>query len=339
MLKILNIKDPHLRVGFNSPIGRRLDEFEDDIFSKIEQIASICIRESVDLITIAGDVFDIKEPSRYHLANLSKLHEILTRLKESTNLKLILTIAGNHDLPHSSRAMRAKSVYGYFLKIGLITSVADTPKIIKLKGVEVKIGGIDFNPSLTSLSKEIRAYNAENDVRARYNVLMLHEHVIPNKDMADSTTKYLGGKYSYFKIFKLCSNVDCIIAGHYHKGYPTYKKGGKVIVNNWNLTRLARNYYVLNKEHIPNVVIVTFKRNGIETEDIDLKVRDYTSAIIKEEIDKEISDQMELTTFLEGVDNLKGGFDSGHEAVDTLSPKQKNLLDGLMLEAKDILQR
>lgn len=335
--KSLNIKDSHFRLGFKAPKGRDEEEFEKDVFSKVDQICKICRDNKVHIITIAGDVFDIKEASRYTIVQLTLLHTILTKLRESTILKKIVTIAGNHDLPNSSRAMKEKSVYGYFKRIGILTDIHDTEIIFTNNKFNVSYYGLDYNNKLSELNKEMARYDSKIKPENTYRNILIHEHLLKKDDLKKREAKYLGNRFTYGWALNKYPSIDVFIAGHYHFGYPTYKsKEGKVIINNWNLIRLARNYYVLNGEHIPNVVITKFTTNGIDTEDLPLRVREYAKAINIEELQEESEDILNVQDFVDRINNSSVSDDIKSEI--TLTKRQTDMFNEILEEAKTEVQ-
>lgn len=335
--KSLNIKDSHFRLGFKAPKGRDEEEFEKDVFSKVEQICKICIENKVHIITIAGDVFDIKEASRYTIVQLTLLHKILTMLRESTIMKMIVTIAGNHDLPNSSRAMKEKSVYGYFKRIGLLTDIHDTELVFTNKSFNISYYGLDYNNKLSELNKEMAKYDSKTKPDNTYRNILIHEHLLKKDDLKTREAKYLGNRFTYGWALKKYPTIDVFIAGHYHYGYPTFKnRDGRIIINNWNLIRLARNYYVLNGKHIPNVVITTYTKNDISTEDISLKVREYAKAINIEELEEVSDDILDVQEFVDRINNSSVSDDIQSEIV--LTKRQKELFQEIIEEAKTEVQ-
>lgn len=337
-LRTLNLKDTHFRLGFTAPKGRSDEEFSGDIFNKVSQIERLCIQNKVDLITIAGDVFDIKEASRYTIKQLSLLLKILTQLRNSTRLKLLLTIAGNHDLPNSSRAMKSKSVYGFFQKLGLIEDIHHSELTYNLNNkFQVSFYGIDYTNKITQLNKEIKEYhNTIKPKPSHYKTLMIHEHLLRKNDMQKKEAKYLGNKSTYEAMLKKYPNINVFIAGHYHYGYDTYHSGDRVIINNWNLTRLARNYYVLNGSHKPNVVITTYTRKGITTKDIDLEVREYVKVINEEELKEAENINIEIQEFVEKINDSK--IAKGVISNIKLNNRQQELLESILEESKTEVQ-
>lgn len=336
--KSLNIKDSHFRLGFKAPAGRDEEEFEKDVFNKVLQICDICIANKVDVITIAGDVFDIKESSRYTITQLTLLHDVLSLLKNSTTQKKILTIAGNHDLPNSSRAMKSKSVYGYFSRIGLLEELHEKEYLFKLNNFNVSFYGLDYNNKLTELNKEMAIYDKTKKPIRTHRTLLIHEHLLKKDDLTKRESKYLGNRFTYGWALTKYPSIDVFIAGHYHFGYDTFKnKSGRIIINNWNLIRLARNYYVLNGEHIPNVVITTYTKGSIDTEDISLKVRDYVEAIDLESIQEQPEDTLNVLDFVERIN--KSRVSDSIESKIKLTPRQLDLFNEIIEESKTEVQQ
>src|SRR5690606_14178459 len=87
MLKILHTADWHL--------GKRLQEFSrlEEQKEVLEEIIGIAENEKVDLVVLAGDIFDAFNPS--HEA-VELLYRTLRRLSNN-GLRPIIAISGNHD--------------------------------------------------------------------------------------------------------------------------------------------------------------------------------------------------------------------------------------------------
>lgn len=81
-MRILHIADCHL--------GRR--GREEHIFSQLGRVAEVCLRERVDLLLIAGDLFDGANPPP---VLKERLLEVLTPLRER-GIR-VLALCGNHD--------------------------------------------------------------------------------------------------------------------------------------------------------------------------------------------------------------------------------------------------
>ncbi len=93
-MKILHTADWHLGKKLND--FSRLEEQEE----VLNEICSIADDNDVNVVVIAGDLFDTFNPSA-EAQNL--FYKTLHRLSKSGN-RLVLTIAGNHDMPERIEA-------------------------------------------------------------------------------------------------------------------------------------------------------------------------------------------------------------------------------------------
>lgn len=121
-MKILHTSDWH--------IGQRLhakDRFQEHekFFDWLLQIIK---DKQVDLLLIAGDIFDVGYPSN---AALQQYYRFLTRCKESTCQKVIIT-GGNHDYVSTLNAPQS------LLQALNISVIGGVPELIEQEIVEVK---------------------------------------------------------------------------------------------------------------------------------------------------------------------------------------------------------
>ena len=87
MLKILHTADWHL--------GKRLQEFSrlEEQKEVLDEICSIADQEEIDLVLLAGDIFDTFNPA--HEA-VELLYKTLRRLSKN-GTRPVIAISGNHD--------------------------------------------------------------------------------------------------------------------------------------------------------------------------------------------------------------------------------------------------
>ncbi|WP_333575010.1 metallophosphoesterase family protein [Sphingobacterium sp.] len=89
-MKILHTADWHL--------GKRLDSFSriDEQVLVMDEIVDIADRENVDLVIIAGDLFDAFNPG---VEAIELFYRTIKRLTKN-GIRPVIAIAGNHDSPH-----------------------------------------------------------------------------------------------------------------------------------------------------------------------------------------------------------------------------------------------
>ncbi|HDI74563.1 MAG TPA: DNA repair exonuclease, partial [Thermoprotei archaeon] len=93
LIKILHTADLHLGAGSTVGGKKRVE----DILNSFKRVTEIALREEVDILLIAGDIFHTPRPSSnifYSFAELTK------RLFEKG--VRIVAAAGNHDVPKSA---------------------------------------------------------------------------------------------------------------------------------------------------------------------------------------------------------------------------------------------
>ena len=87
MLKILHTADWHL--------GKRLQEYTRIAEQKLvlDEICQVADQEEVDLVLLAGDIFDAFNPSH---ESVELLYKTLRRLSKN-GMRPVVAISGNHD--------------------------------------------------------------------------------------------------------------------------------------------------------------------------------------------------------------------------------------------------
>lgn len=312
--KFLFVKDLHIRPNnIKQPIGRT-DKYYEQIENKIKQIRDYAVNNDIQYILCAGDIFDIKARSRYTLDSILYIEKLLKLLTNEQRIKLI-TIAGNHDMPNSSREEIDRSVYGYLSRQGFLTDIAFnriqegyvlSETDFELDNPETKVYGLDYSSDNEGLKLELENLNSsidEND----FNILMLHEHLLPKKE--NIYASYI----TYDEVMKLASNFKVILAGHLHKGYPIFesKETKQVIINPWSFNRLARDYYAVSGEHIPEIVEVkvifdsTRGKQFIQYTAIPLQVEPFDKIFIKQQLSIENEYHKSITDFVSKIDEFK----------------------------------
>ena len=286
-MKFITLKDIHFRFGFKSPIGRTQD-FEAQILDKIKQVVQIAKEHNIDTLILTGDSTDIKSPSSYTLSQIQANIRAFRLLREQ--FANIYDICGNHSLPYSSIDYKQDSFYQLLCDSNLIVDLSGG-----IDKQDAYIIGIDYTPSQAQLFETMQKIDKKLSSK-KANILVIHEHLMPKGD-----TLSFGSFISYDDIVRDLKHIDYIIAGHLHRGYPTQtikNNLGKdiVIINQWNFTRLARDYYVLNQSHTPQLTIIDTQSKTHKT--IDLKCASYNDAFVKKDLQSAKNLQSNLAEFV-----------------------------------------
>ena len=317
--KILWLKDPHFRFGFKYPSGRK-DTYFEEIEAKIDNVIRIGKERNITKLGIAGDIFDIKQPSLWSGKAVTKNHKILMKLREQFD---IYTIAGNHDLIGSARSNKPQSMYSHFVESGLLIDIHDKPQ----KFGDTYLYGIDFNSDISQLKREIKAIDSKaksikvKNPKAKV-ILMFHEHCIAPEEK----DKVWGSSFNYRYVATNYKNIDVFSAGHYHKGYDTQTYRGKVFINPFNFSRLARSHYTLDGSHIPTAVELVISDKGIKYEDIPLTHRPFNESIDIEVMMKELKQEMDIGNFLSTVEDFED-ITEDEMSLDSLPIEVKNKIE------------
>lgn len=298
---ILFIKDPHFKFGLKYPSGRKETYFK-EIEAKVNDLIRIGREKNITKLGIAGDIFDVKQPSLWSGKAVTKNYSILQKLKEQFD---IYTIAGNHDLIGSARSNKKESMYSHFVESGLLTDIHDKPK--KFNGVYLY--GIDFNSDISQLKREIKAI--DNQIKAikikepkAKAILMFHEHLYPNNLKDENERKFINSSFNYRYLVTNYKNIDVFVAGHLHRGFSTRTVRNKVIINNWGFTRLARSHYTLDGSHIPTAVHLSIKGGKTIYEDIPLIHKPFNDSIDIDVMLNELKQEMNIDDFLSNIEDF-----------------------------------
>lgn len=224
-IKFIHIADTHL--------GKRqynLQERYDDFFNAFQWVLDLAIKEEVDFILIAGDIFDKKNVNP---SVLSQLFYLIRDFKATCEKILkrtipLICIEGNHDNP-------------IYTSHSWMSFLADLDLIVLLSGIynketktvefepyspethrggmyqikDTSIYGLPFFGSFTSqLFPAVQNAISNSD---NYNILMMHFGI-------EGEDKVKPGISVSPPLEKLHEIVDYMALGHYHKQYVYPKK-------------------------------------------------------------------------------------------------------------------
>jgi DNA repair exonuclease SbcCD nuclease subunit len=187
MVKILHTADIHLK------------EYKDERWEALEQLVEIGKRNTVDVLTICGDLFD-KDVDAENLR--PKIREVFSNIPFK-----VLIIPGNHD----AESYKGGMYFGedVFILTGSPFEYGD-----------VRIVGVPFEPIQgQNLLGKIRALK-ETLTPDKKNVLLCHGELLDaffsRVDFGDEgEERYMPFKLSYFEGL----NIDYVLAGHFHSKF------------------------------------------------------------------------------------------------------------------------
>ena len=117
------------------------------------------------------------------------------------------------------------------------------------------------------------------------------------------------GNYLYYqdvvKALKSNPNSRCkyLVCGHLHKGFETEVVDGITIINPWSFTRLARDSYALNDEHVPQFVALNTDSGRIAT--IDIPHKSFAESFIEAEVKRDQNLDEAIKLFIDKLSNVE----------------------------------
>lgn len=280
-MRLIAIKDPHFRFGFPPPVGRT-DQFHTQIQHKIDQLKGIRDQYGTQGLIFTGDITD--RATGFTQSQVKANMDIFAGLREAHGV--VYSIAGNHDLKFASQDYQHESFYQLLVDHALIVDIT-TPVEID----NYTLAGINFTPNA---KQQLQALDAKHTNL----IAVIHEHLVPDSDHLP-----FGHFIGYRDITAGLKNTKMIIAGHLHRGFSNQTINGVTIVNAWNLTRLARDYYTVSDQHIPQVTIID--TNDIHNPiTIDLDYEPYATAFVEKELHREAELLQNMHEFVESCKSI-----------------------------------
>jgi len=194
---LLHVSDTHL--GASRP--GRLRDREMDFYEVFDEVVEVAIRERVDAVVHAGDLFDTYRPNpqTYYYAYRS-----LRRLRDAGIPFLV--VAGQHDQPKAS-ALTPLRVLEEMELVRVLATDRPRTTVASLRSGELGIAALPYVPPQLAgeVVKELRRPDAGRRVLVAH--LLLKELGIPNAHLSVAELR--------------ASDYDYVALGDYHMRYST----------------------------------------------------------------------------------------------------------------------
>ena len=186
-IKLVHTADFHLGATFRTLRGPRLEHVRREDFRRnVERVVTECLKRSVDLLLVSGDVFHYSDPSPRDFVFFARQ---IGRLAEAG--VHVVVIAGNHDLPKVYGAqnpmqglVEAKAPYFRYLQ-----AVPSEPLVLDLRSTRVGIVPIPYvDPRVVKAAGDRTSY----DGFLRDKIGEMRDHEV----MADVDYKILMGHFT-----------------------------------------------------------------------------------------------------------------------------------------------
>lgn len=229
-MKLAHLSDLH--------IGRRFGEFDlvEDQEYILEEIIDILKRKSVDVVMLAGDIYDKLNPSEQAFRMWNDFLVGLSKLNVD-----VLVISGNHDsnerLGVGSTLLERSNIYiethytGELQKVSYDNVDIYMMPFIKpsyVRNVDSEFSGRTYHEAVAQVLE-----NVSLD-RGKYNVLMAHQFVVGRESspiLSDSESLSVGGVDAVG--VDLFDGFDYVALGHIHRPQSivrdTVRYGGSIL--------------------------------------------------------------------------------------------------------------
>ncbi len=288
-MRIALLADLHMGFGFSSP--READRREDS-FIQAEEALRLA-SERADVILIAGDLFDKRDPGIVVLERASRILNIPHRRQDS-GVKIVgdrvdprasrgvpvVAVHGNHD----TRSADRNNVLSLFHEAGVLIYVHGGRVILEKGSERVAVTGIGWIPD-----SHAEAYFRERippPLPDAYNVLLFHQ---PLKGLYPYKTRE-----TLVDISLLPRGYDIYVTGHFHY-HTEARAGGRWIVIPGSTIRTQlrdrevlddRVFYILDTkaEELEEVYLQTARRGFLYRVSVSGDVREKVRASIEDAI-------------------------------------------------------
>ncbi len=192
-----------LDIHFGKKCNIRLDNTEDVIEDKINQIISYCNDNNVKIVFIAGDIFDSCSIGRKEFI---RAYNILKKFKDN-NIELV-TIYGNHDEYRYNPNYRKDTPLNDLVNMEIIKTIDSEDKIVILTNDNIGYNIYGFPYVETQKLKEKRI--SYKDRISAFQVIIGHTFY---------DNEFMGGENNITDDDLESINCDYLILGHDHSYY------------------------------------------------------------------------------------------------------------------------
>lgn len=244
MLRLLHTADVHLGAR-HADLGERAVAQRERQFAAFVAIADLAIAEKVDLVLIAGDLFDSNvQPRR-------SVERVVGQLKRLVEARIRIVIApGTHDVYDRASIYRAYDLAAMAGAVGsdLVTVLDPDHPDVHLKALDAVVHGPCFATKRAPRSP-LAGLDVTGDKRATWHIGLLHAAVaIPGQTDADEvviTTEEIAA-----------SQLDYLALGHWHS--TSQGEAGKTVYAYAG----APEPVAVDQDRAGNVLLVTIGGEG-----------------------------------------------------------------------------
>ncbi|TYW23427.1 metallophosphoesterase family protein [Listeria monocytogenes] len=199
-IQFLHMADLHLDspfIGLSTLPQPLFSAIQESTFQSLERITTVAIKEAVDFVLIAGDIYDSEDQSVRAQARFAKEMKRL----EAANIPVFM-IHGNHDFieKHKEKLALPSNVHFFSEQVEVMSHKTTT-------GVSVNIYGFSYNERHIRSSR-VGEYKIQGD--ADFHIALLHGSEVSSSEENDV--------YAPFRVQEISKKgFDYWALGHIHK--------------------------------------------------------------------------------------------------------------------------
>ncbi|ENL9791815.1 exonuclease SbcCD subunit D [Listeria monocytogenes] len=199
-IQFLHMADLHLDspfIGLSTLPQPLFSAIQESTFQSLERITTVAIKEAVDFVLIAGDIYDSEDQSVRAQARFAKEMKRL----EAANIPVFM-IHGNHDFieKHKEKLALPSNVHVFSEQVEVMSHKTAT-------GVSVNIYGFSYNERHIRSSR-VDEYKIQGD--ADFHIALLHGSEVSSSEEHDV--------YAPFRVQEISKKgFDYWALGHIHK--------------------------------------------------------------------------------------------------------------------------
>ncbi|MCE5222183.1 MAG: DNA repair exonuclease [Clostridium sp.] len=244
-IKVLHSADIHFDTPFSGMTPKQALKNKEELKQVFENIIKMTLEKEIDILLIAGDIFDNLSVNKTTLYFIKNCFENISKVK-------VFISPGNHD------PFNEKSFYSIVDWPDNVHIFKGNMESVILEDLNTVVWGAGFNTSHVnkSLLKEVERVDKYN------NIMVLHGEITTTKD---------GNDYNPITEEEIArSNMDYVALGHRHK-FSEVKKIGNTYYS-YSGCPQGRGFDELEDK---GIILIEFKEKFIESKFIRTSIRNY----------------------------------------------------------------
>lgn len=282
VVKLIAIADPHL--SSTSPESWKAD-YPAVVAATIEQVLLFGVKEGVDAIVWAGDLFHRKSASRNPLGFI----EDVMKLLKKTGI-LNVGVAGNHDLKWSSLVGLEGQPLSLLIEAGVYQLLDREELLINANGFSVRVAGASFEHGQAEGCRSKKKQGATYLISVGHFWFGKHDGEYNNEPLW--SPDYLAK-----------GEADVYVLGHKHDDQGVVEQDGKTYVVQGSISLTGER--PSDSERRPAAAYIRYTKEGLDVKLLRPKVPPITELIDMEKREQLVQESHAMEEFVADISVAK----------------------------------